>query len=217
MRERSFAFESVRIVARGDEQDRGGVHADAVELEQARCRAPHKRVEFLVQAFGVGFEREHPPPEGGDREFRRIQHGVAARRGSERRRSARQMITGHMPQPFTEFVGGGEAEMTDLVQVLDAHVATGAAHDQQRADRLHIAISGLRDARRPSRQRGAGRFDRVDLIGLAALAAHLTVRAIHLDHHQPPTAQMTSQPRAIGARAFHPDPINRTEPGQPTV
>ena len=123
----------------------------------------------------------------------------------------------HVPQPFAQLVGSGEAEVTDLIQVLDAHVAARAAHDQQRADRFDITIGGLRDPRRPTRQRGAGRFDRVELVGLAVAAPLLSVGTIDLDHHQAPAAQMTRQAGTIRAGAFHPDPIHGTEAGKPTV
>ena len=41
MRERSFAFQPVWVVACGDQQDRGGVCADTVDLEQAGRAATH--------------------------------------------------------------------------------------------------------------------------------------------------------------------------------
>ena len=40
-------LQPVRVVAGGDQQDRGGVDADAVDLEQARRGAAHQRVECI--------------------------------------------------------------------------------------------------------------------------------------------------------------------------
>jgi hypothetical protein len=105
--------------------------------------------------------------------------------------------------------------VADLIQVLDADVAARTACHQQRADRFDITIRGLRDPRCTTRQRGTRRFDRVELIRLAVPATLLPVRAVDLDHQHALTAQMARQPGAIGTRAFHPDPIDRAERGQP--
>ena len=95
--------------------------------------------------------------------------------------------------------------MTDLVQAPGAGLAAGTLRDQQRPDRFHVPVRGLRDSRRPARQRGAGRFDRVDRIGLAVHAANLTVGAINLDHDQPARLEIARQARAIRAGAFDTD------------
>jgi hypothetical protein len=100
-------------------------------------------------------------------------------------------------------------------RVAEGKTATRAAHHQQRADRLDITIGRLRDPRRTARQRGACRFDRVELVGLAIAAPLLTVGTVDLDHHQPPTPQMTSQPGTVRAGAFHSDPIHDTEARKP--
>ena len=89
MRERGFAFQSVRVVARGNQQDRRGVDPDAVDLSQARRAAPNEHLEVAVETRGVGFERQDAPSQRRDRQFRRVHDGVAARGGSQRRRSAR--------------------------------------------------------------------------------------------------------------------------------
>src|SRR2546423_12894095 len=43
MRERRFAFQPVRVVTRGDQQDRGGVRPDAVDVQEARRGSVHDR------------------------------------------------------------------------------------------------------------------------------------------------------------------------------
>ena len=75
--------------------------------------------------------------------------------------------------------------MTDLVQATAASLASRTLRDEERADRLDVAVGALRDPSSSARQRGAGRFDRVDRIGLALHAAKLAVGAINLDHDQP--------------------------------
>ena len=140
-----FVAQPVRIVARGDQQDRGGVGADAVDLEQARCTATHERVERLVETLAVSIEREDTTSERRDRQLRRVGHAVAVHARSQRCCGGSQVVDGHGPELLPELVGCGEAEMADLVQILDAHVATRTARHQQRADRFHVTISGLRD------------------------------------------------------------------------
>ena len=48
MRERGFVVQSMRVVAGGDQQDRGGVDADAVDVEQAWARRA-RRSEYIVE------------------------------------------------------------------------------------------------------------------------------------------------------------------------
>ena len=145
MRERSFVLQPMRVVAGGDEQDRSGVGADAVDLEQFRCAATHQGVEDIVEASTVGVEREDATSQRRDRQFRRVHDGVAPDGGTQRRRGGRQLVGGHVPEPFAQLVGSGEPEMADLIQVLDAHVAARAARHEQRADRFDVSIGGLRD------------------------------------------------------------------------
>lgn len=56
---------------------------------------------------------------------------------------------------------------------------------------------------------------RIDGVGLAAAAAHLTVRPHHLGHLDPDTAQMPAQPRPIRASALDPDSHQRPQAAQP--
>ena len=168
VRERGFGCEPVRVVAGGDEQDRGGVDADAVELEQARRAVARTSVSSSPSRRSASASSaSDAASQGRDRELRRVHDGVAAGGGSQRRGGARpDWSTVHVPEPFPQLVGCGEAEMADLVQVLDAHVAARAARDQQRPDRFDVAIGGLRDPRRTARQRRPRRFDRVELSDL---------------------------------------------------
>ena len=125
------------------------------------------------------------------------------------------MVSVHTAEPFSQVIGGGEAEMADLVQTLDPHVATRPASDQQRPDRFHVAICGLRDPRRPTRQRSPRRFDGVDRVGLAGAAAQLAVGTIDLDHLHTTAAEMTSEAGTVRAGAFHANPGDRPERPRP--
>src|ERR1700676_232939 len=107
--------------------------------------------------------------------------------------------------------------MADLVQATGAALAAGTLRDQQRADRLDVAVRALRDPSSSARQRGAGRFDRVDRIGLALHATKLTVGAIDLDHDQPTRLEITREARAVRAGSLHPDACDGTERAQPIM
>ena len=130
---------------------------------------------------------------------------------------ARQVVSGHAPEPFAQLIGCGEAEVTDLIQILDAHVTTGATRDEQRPDRLDITIRALRDPRCPTRQRRPPGFDRVDHIGLPLPASQLTVRTINLDHDHTLATQITRETRTVRAGAFHPHPRQFSKAGQPAI
>src|SRR5215211_2137287 len=62
----------------------------------------------------------------------------------------------------------------------------------------------------------ACRGDRILGIGLAALAAPLTVRSIHLDHRDALPEKMSRQPSAVAAGALDTDELDVTETSQPT-
>ena len=107
--------------------------------------------------------------------------------------------------------------MADLVEALDAHVTPRAVGDEQRPDRFHVAIGGLRHARRAARQGGAGGLHGVEAVGLAVPATGLTIGAIDLHHRHPHTAQEAGHAGPVGAGALHPDPPQRAERAQPGV
>ena len=73
MRERGFAFQPVWVVARRDQQGRGGVRPNAVDVEEARRGSPDELVDQLVEGLRFGFEIKDSSTKGADREFRRVQ------------------------------------------------------------------------------------------------------------------------------------------------
>ena len=78
--------------------------------------------------------------------------------------------------------------MAELVEALDAGVAPGAEGDEQRPDRFHVAVGGLRHTVRPTAECRPSGLDRVDGVGLAVPATGLTVGTAHLDHGHPGAA-----------------------------
>ena len=133
---------------------------NAVDLEQGRRRPVDELLEQYVKARAVGFECQHTPAQRGDGEFGRVSDDVGLRVRTQCCRGASELVSMHATKAFSQVVGGGEAEVADLVQVLDPHVATRSASDEQHPDRFHVTIGGLRDPRRTTRQRGPRRFDR---------------------------------------------------------
>ncbi len=105
--------------------------------------------------------------------------------------------------------------MAELHDRRDAAGASGTFRDQQRPYRLDIAAAIFRSSPGPARQRGAGRFDRVELVALAVPSSFLTVRTINLDHRDPGRSEVSRQARTIRTGPFDPDPIDRPEPSHP--
>ncbi len=105
--------------------------------------------------------------------------------------------------------------MTDLVLGRDPCLAGRSFRDQQRADRLHVAVRRLRDPTSSVALRRPHRLDRVDRIGLALQTSSLPVRAIDLDHLDTLAAQQPRQPRAIGASALNSNTRQLAEARQP--
>src|SRR5215207_8614895 len=100
MRERGFVLQPVRVVARGDEQDRGGVAADAVDLEQAWSTATHQHFKRIVKTLAVSVERENATSQRRDRELRRVDDGVAPDSRTQRRRGHCQLVSRNGPESF---------------------------------------------------------------------------------------------------------------------
>ena len=138
------------------------------------------------------------------------------RRRPQRRGGACQAAAGHTPEPFSQLVGRGEAEMADLVQALDPRVTCRTFRDQQRPDRFHVAVR--RSSRSPTpvptpppaplRSRRSCRTSRPGGAAAGSVGRPRSPRA--------PAAQIAGQARAVRAGAFHPDPLPaaRTPPSQ---
>jgi hypothetical protein len=106
--------------------------------------------------------------------------------------------------------------MTQLAQGPDADRARGTFRDQQCAQCFDGPGAALGVAARTARPRCPRRFDRVELVGLAVATSFLPVGTIDLDYGHTRRGEVASQPGAVGAGAFHPDPLERTERAEPT-
>ena len=123
VRERGFVADPLRVVAGGDQQDRGGVDADAVDLEQLGCGACARACRADASSGGdLGVEGVHAAAERRDRESSsrtrpcRCRGRVAARRPVI---SAVGRCTSRSRSRSSS--GAVKTEMADLVQVLDPH------------------------------------------------------------------------------------------------
>ena len=96
--------------------------------------------------------------------------------------------------------------MADLVERFDPRLAGGTLGDDQRPDRLHLAVPGLGHRLHPAVVSGAGCLDRVGRVGLAVMTASLAVGPVDLDHLDTGRLQIAGQSRAIRAGALHPNP-----------
>ena len=84
-----------------------------------------------------------------------------------------------------------------------------ATNNTRIASTLPSADFAIPDARPDNAARAASIASIV--VGLPVPPTQLTVRTIDLDHLEPTAAQITGQPRAVRAGAFHPHPTDRAE------
>jgi hypothetical protein len=217
VREGGFGGETVGVVAGGDEQQGGGMDADAGQAQQARGGGLDQLSELIVEAGTVGVDVEDSAAAGGHGQLGGVHDGVAGgvrtQPGGRRGERSHRKTT----EAFPQLIRTAEAEMTELVETPRAGLTAGTVSDEQHPDRFHSAIGGLGHRRRPAAQRGAGRFHGVDAVGLAVAAAGLTVGSIDLDHRHSGTVEEPGEAGPVGTGAFHPDLRQRPERTQPSV
>jgi hypothetical protein len=66
-----LAAQPLRVVP-GDEQQRGGVRADAVEAEQAGCAGGDQRDDKVIQPLNLRVEELHAPAQFPQRDAQRV-------------------------------------------------------------------------------------------------------------------------------------------------
>ena len=107
--EGGFGGDPVGVVAGGDEQQGGGVHADAGQAQQARGGGLDELSELIVEAGTVGVDVEHSAPEGVHGQLGGVHDAVAG---------------GVRTEP-----GGGRGERSDG----DVRGSVPAAHQERRS------------------------------------------------------------------------------------
>jgi hypothetical protein len=126
-----------------------------------------------------------------------------------------QVGGGQVAELVAQLVGRGADQRVDLVDRLGPGLAGAEYRNPQHAQGFHVAVAGLGRAVRGPTQRGAGRADRVDRVGLTRQAPRLAVGSVDLDHHDVVGVQEPGQPRSVAAGPLHPDQGDLTERGQP--
>ena len=114
-----------------------------------------------------------------------------------------------------ERLGGGDEQVVDLVVRAGAGLGRRAARHGEHADRLDGAVSGFGHscgvAGEHSTRRGLG----VGGVGLAAPAARLAVRAVHLPHAHTRRGEVAGEAGAVAAGAFDADAAQLAQRRQP--
>ena len=95
--------------------------------------------------------------------------------------------------------------MAHLDQRLDSGLAGRALGHDQDPDGFDGAVSGFGFPTRPAAQGSAGRFNRIERVGLTTAAPLFSVRSVDFDDFDTHPAQVTGQPGPIGTRAFDPN------------
>ena len=106
-------------------------------------------------------------------------------------------------QEVFDLFGGGHRDSVDLVGGNRAGLDGGAASHAEGADRLHAAVCGLGHSGSLAAERGSGRGLGVDGVALAAPAARLAVRAVHLDDLDAGRGEVPGEARTVGSGALH--------------
>ncbi len=172
LRERCFVAEPVRVVASGDQQDRGGVRADAAQLEQLGARPDDERLDLAVES--VEFLVSWVIRRASSRSAKRV--AVVGSLASATRNRAHVSIRSarfETPELVPQLLWRGRGQRAQLVDGLDAGAHRRAAHDPQRADRFDVTVTGLRRPGGGPVERGASGGLGVDRVRLALLPSGL--------------------------------------------
>src|SRR5712691_7693556 len=168
------------MVPAGDEQQRRGAGADAVQGEQAGSAGGDERDDQLVQALELAAGELGAPSQLAQRDPGGVADGAAGP-GPQRGRLGHQGGYGVPGEPGPQVIGPGHDQGPGLVDGLGPLGAGAALGDHQRADRLDGAVPAFRRAAGPAGLRGPGGADGVERVGLALPAAGLAGGADDLD------------------------------------
>ena len=120
------------------------------------------------------------------------------------------------PQAVFDGLGGGHDDSVDLVGGDGAGLDRGAARHTQGPDRLDASVGALGHHCGTAVERGPRRCLRVDGVGLAAAAAHLAVRAVHIDDVDAGSREVPGEARAVGAGSLHADALDAAVAAEPS-
>jgi hypothetical protein len=113
MRPRDFGTDPPDVVAGHSEQDRGGVDADAADLEQLRGSRAHERFELFVEHHDFLVDGLRTSGERNDRGLGRVTERVAPGAGPERGACGDQRFGGVPGEPHAQIVGAVTIRVTE--------------------------------------------------------------------------------------------------------
>src|SRR5207253_9084597 len=114
---------------------------------------------------------------------------VRARPGSQAGGGGSQVLAGDTAESLSQFVGGGEAQMADLVESLDLRRPGAALGHHERPDGLNVAVSGLAGTLGSARQRGPRGLAGIGGLRLARSAPGPAVGPVNLKLLPAPAAE----------------------------
>src|SRR5215204_3554861 len=119
-------MQPVGVVAGGDQQDGRGVDPDAVQLEQPGCGGGNELGEDAVEGVVVLDKGEYASSEGAHGQLGGVGDGVAVSSRAQGGGGVGQLVAGHAPEAFAQFIGCAETQVAQLVETGDARLAAGA-------------------------------------------------------------------------------------------
>jgi hypothetical protein len=124
------------MIPGGDQQQRGGVRADAVQARQARRAGSDQRDDQLIQALQPGVQEPGAAAQLTQRNPGRVAGHVPGP-GPQRRDRLRQLRRAVPGEPGPQLLRPGHDQRPGLVDRLGPLGAAAALGHHQRPDRLH--------------------------------------------------------------------------------
>jgi len=182
--------------------------------DERRCGLVDQLGEDHVDLVDLLSEADRPAGQGAQRQLRQRRH-VTPVPGAERRRPLEHPEHAQVPELGTEIVGGRRDEAAHLVQRPDPLRAGRGPNDPQNPHGFDVSVPGLGFTGGVTGLRGSCRGDRVLRVALAAPAAPLPVRAVHLDHPDAVALEVAGEAGAVAPGALNPDRLDHAERGKP--
>ena len=204
------------VVPGGDEQRGCGLGADAAGAEQRRVGSLAQAAQLGVEVLDLRGERLVAAGQTAQRLLGRCKDGIAARAGPHPGAGLDGAGRVQCPQPVFDLLGRGNDDGADLVGGDGAGLDSGAPRHRQHPDRLDAPVGALGHHSGRAAERSQRRGVRVDGVGLAAAAAQLAVRAVHVHDVYAGLSEAPGETRSIGAGALHADALDAAAAAEPS-
>ena len=204
------------VVAGGDEQRCRGLRADAASAQQRRVGSFAQAAQLGVKVLDLRGESLVAAGQGAQRPLGRSADEITVCVGPHPGAGLDGAGRVQCPQAVFDGLGGGHDDSVDLVGGDGAGLDRGAARHTQGPDRLDASVGALGHHCGTAVERGPRRCLRVDGVGLAAAAAHLAVRAVHIDDVDAGSREVPGEARAVGAGSLHADALDAAVAAEPS-